>query len=711
MKKSNNRKPFILGMIATTTVTSLVSWANVTNIPGFNIFTSGGVISSSQMNQNFDLINQKIDNIGAVTYIGTYDASVGVDPGSATAGDYYIISSGGIINSTNYVVGDWIVYNGTNWEQVQQGGLKVNKAGDTMTGDLMLDTQLKLKGGANYVTLKAHGSSSIFSLTLPPSAGTAGFVLQTDGTGVLSWVDPSAVSVNSSSIADGSIVDADINASANIAQSKIAGLITDLSNKQPLDSGLTNLSSFNTNGILVQSADNTFVGRSIAGTANRLDVTNGDGLSGNPILNINPTLLPSPTVGGYFLKSTGADASTWSSLSPSDISTALGYTPINKAGDTISTGTISFNVIGTLSLGYTPVNLNDAANKQYVDSSITSMINSQATQAPLAGFTNGPIAAVTSADTILVGMGKLQGQISDVLTGNAGNQWIQSGGNIYRSTGSVGIGTTTPVMPLEVATVGNAGIAVTADGGKSVSKFSSFSPGTVDAAMIQLQRASGTKAAPAPVSAANKIGQISFSGHNGSSFMDGATIEAHSMSAFTGVSAETYLKFTTTPNGSSTPTERMRIMSDGKVGIGTSSPAYELHVLGQVAGSSAFMNASDKRLKENIHTLENSLEKIHQLRGVRFHFTEDAQKTYHNSSREELGVIAQEVKKVFPQAVSKDSSGIYSVAYSMLISPLIEAVKELDKKVSVENKALKEENAAIKSYLCEKDPHAPFCSN
>lgn len=698
-------------MIATTTVTSLVSWANVTNIAGFNIFTSGGVISSSQMNQNFDLINQKIDNIGAVTYVGTYDASVGVDPGSASAGDYYIISSGGIINSTNYVVGDWIVYDGTVWEQVQQGGLKVNKAGDTMTGDLLLDTQLKLKGGANYVTLKAHGSSSIFSLTLPPSAGTAGFVLQTDGTGVLSWVDPSAVSVNSSSITDGSIVDADINASANIAQSKIAGLITDLSNKQPLDSGLTNLSSFNTNGILVQNADNTFVGRSIAGTANRLDVTNGDGLSGNPILNINPSLLPSPTVGGYFLKSTGADASAWSSLSPSDISTALGYTPINKAGDTISTGTISFNVMGTLSLGYTPVNLNDATNKQYVDSSITSMINSQATQAPLAGFTNGPIAAVTSADTILVGMGKLQGQISDVLTAITGNQWTQSSGNIYRSTGNIGIGTTTPTMKLDIHTPASDGLQISANSGHSVMKINSYSSNANDGALLHLFKASGISGSPGPVPASSLLGQIRFGGYNGSMFTNAATIEGWTNSAYSGSSTEAMLKFTTTASGSVVPTERMRIMSDGKVGIGTSSPAYELHVLGQVAGSSAFMNASDKRLKENIHTLENSLEKIHQLRGVRFHFTEDAQKTYHNSSREELGVIAQEVKKVFPQAVSKDSSGIYSVAYSMLISPLIEAVKELDKKVSVENKALKEENTAIKNYLCEKDPHAPFCSN
>ena len=667
-------------MIATTTVTSLVSWANVTNIAGFNIFTSGGVISSSQMNQNFDLINQKIDNIGAVTYVGTYDASVGVDPGSASAGDYYIISSGGIINSTNYVVGDWIVYDGTVWEQVQQGGLKVNKAGDTMTGDLLLDTQLKLKGGANYVTVRANAATANYTLSFPTSAGTSGYVLQTDGAGVLSWVNPSSVSagtstVSSSSITDGSIVDADINASANIAQSKIANLTADLANKEIFISPGTTSQYYRgdkTWSTLATDVVNSVLTSFTVGVGTKPAVLSTDSVVGafgkiqKTLNDINAETPLAPLAGdsGKWLKAVGANSSSWSYLTNGDIVASMGYTPMNKNGDTIVSGIFNFtstSVIRTLD----PVGLTDVTTKQYVDNQISS----------------------------------------------AANQWTHSSGNIYRSTGNVGIGTTTPVMPLEVATVGNAGIAVTASGGKSVSKFTTFSPGTVDAATIQLQRASGSSASPAPVSAANKIGQISFSGHNGSTFSEGATIEAHSMSAFTGVSSEAYLKFTTTPNGSNIPTERLRINSDGKVGIGTTAPAYELHVLGQVAGSSAFMNASDKRLKENIHTLESSLEKIHQLRGVRFHFTEDAQKTYHNSSREELGVIAQEVKKVFPQAVSKDSSGIYSVAYSMLISPLIEAVKELDKKVSVENKALKEENTAIKNYLCEKDPHAPFCSN
>lgn len=121
--------------------------------------------------------------------------------------------------------------------------------------------------------------------------------------------------------------------------------------------------------------------------------------------------------------------------------------------------------------------------------------------------------------------------------------------------------------------------------------------------------------------------------------------------------------------------------------------------------------ASDKRFKENISVVNNALEKIKSIHGVSYNFTKKAQAELHRDEKRDLGVIAQEVKKVFPEAVRTDSNGMLSVAYSMLISPLIEAVKELDNKVSVENKALKEENAAIKNYLCEKDPHAPFCSN
>jgi len=54
-----------------------------------------------------------------------------------------------------------------------------------------------------------------------------------------------------------------------------------------LDTTLNVLASYNTNGILTQTAADTFTGRTIVGTTNRLTVTNGDGVSGNPTLDIS----------------------------------------------------------------------------------------------------------------------------------------------------------------------------------------------------------------------------------------------------------------------------------------------------------------------------------------------------------------------------------------------------------------------------------------
>lgn len=53
---------------------------------------------------------------------------------------------------------------------------------------------------------------------------------------------------------------------------------------QPLDATLTALAAFNTNGLLTQTAADTFTGRTIIGTANQVLVSQGDGVSGNPTL-------------------------------------------------------------------------------------------------------------------------------------------------------------------------------------------------------------------------------------------------------------------------------------------------------------------------------------------------------------------------------------------------------------------------------------------
>jgi hypothetical protein len=58
-------------------------------------------------------------NVNGLNYKGTFSAAGGVDPtGSPDAGDYYIITVAGAINSVTYAVGDWISYSGDEWQKI-----------------------------------------------------------------------------------------------------------------------------------------------------------------------------------------------------------------------------------------------------------------------------------------------------------------------------------------------------------------------------------------------------------------------------------------------------------------------------------------------------------------------------------------------------------------------------------------------------------------
>ncbi|MBX4215405.1 hypothetical protein KW797_00420 [Candidatus Parcubacteria bacterium] len=65
---------------------------------------------------------------------------------------------------------------------------------------------------------------------------------------------------------------------------------------QPLDATLTALAAYNTNGILTQTAADTFAGRTVTGTSNRITVTNGDGVAGNPTLDISSSYVGQTTI-------------------------------------------------------------------------------------------------------------------------------------------------------------------------------------------------------------------------------------------------------------------------------------------------------------------------------------------------------------------------------------------------------------------------------
>ena len=80
-----------------------------------------------------------------------------------------------------------------------------------------------------------------------------------------------------------------------------------------------------------------------------------------------------------------------------------------------------------------------------------------------------------------------------------------------------------------------------------------------------------------------------------------------------------------------------------------------------------FNSLSDRRVKENVRPIDNPLDKVSRINGVKFDFI--------NSGKKSMGVIAQEVEQVFPELIS--GSFPKSVNYNGLIGLLIESVKEL----------------------------------
>lgn len=120
---------------------------------------------------------------------------------------------------------------------------------------------------------------------------------------------------------------------------------------------------------------------------------------------------------------------------------------------------------------------------------------------------------------------------------------------------------------------------------------------------------------------------------------------------------------------------------------------YTFRVCGTANASTAFYSpafyySSDLNLKKDIAPLDGSLAKVMKLEGVSFEWKDEARGKGTN-----IGLIAQDVEKVYPELVATDKeTGLKSVEYGNLVAPLIEAIKEQQRQIDLlkaEVKALK----------------------
>jgi len=126
------------------------------------------------------------------------------------------------------------------------------------------------------------------------------------------------------------------------------------------------------------------------------------------------------------------------------------------------------------------------------------------------------------------------------------------------------------------------------------------------------------------------------------------------------------------------------VVENGKVGIGTSNPTFDLDVYGSIGTWGNQPIGSDKRLKRDVKPLSDEIYKLYILQGKSYIKTLPPSGLEEDSLSEkreiiefpEYGYFAQELKEVFPDLVSQSSNGYYAINYIGLIPVIVEALKE-----------------------------------
>jgi hypothetical protein len=133
------------------------------------------------------------------------------------------------------------------------------------------------------------------------------------------------------------------------------------------------------------------------------------------------------------------------------------------------------------------------------------------------------------------------------------------------------------------------------------------------------------------------------------------------------------------------------------VSVGTTANpgSYSLYVVGTTHCTGGTWTDSDIRWKKNISDLDNVLDKALQLKSVSYSWKQEEFPEKRFDSGTQIGLIAQDVEKVFPELVRTDDNGYKAVSYEKLSVVLLEGMKEQQHEIET----TKKENLELKSEL------------
>ncbi|MCS7185234.1 MAG: tail fiber domain-containing protein, partial [bacterium] len=258
--------------------------------------------------------------------------------------------------------------------------------------------------------------------------------------------------------------------------------------------------------------------------------------------------------------------------------------------------------------------------------------------------------------------------------------WTASGNNIYNTnTGNVGIGTSNPTSKLHVIGDITSSAYVRAGQGLCIgsSCITSFPQPPPTYWTASGNNIYNTNTGRVGIGTSNPSGVLSvyMGSYHGSVNIGGANADLWFDGGVDGVFWLTNTgthPYSRTSITNSSLHEILVVTNSGNVGIGVFASGYRLEVNG-IVGADGYFYRSDISLKTNITKIdENILNKLTKLEPVRF--------KWKNSGEESVGLIAQEVEKIFPELVYTTPNGTKSIDYGKLTIYLIKAIKEMNEK-------------------------------